>query len=148
MIELKMMRSQEELAQRIQLEMNVDPDGLAIDSLLEWVDYDHRQFVDPKPTKEEFEESIAYERQPIGVQMTLYLSLAETYAKEERGLQSVRSLLHYRSWLWLIGEDELSNEMLPVDLLDPPFSDEYGVKRLQKVRQFLVSKGWVEEDGP
>ncbi len=139
--ELKIVRTQKEILDRIAEHSKFDPLSMALDTLSEWVDYGHRVFAaEANISREQFEEEMAIERQPVAVQMAMYLPLAESNAREERTIPSLRSMLHFRNWLWLVGEDELAESML-MAVEDDPF----GVARLQTVRKFLTDRGLVGE---
>lgn len=58
-----------------------------------------------------------------------YMEFAFGKAHGERGISAGRSLMHYRAWLWLIGEDQFE------DIEDA--ADGYGQNQLRRVCEFL-----------
>lgn len=61
--------------------------------------------------------------------MADYMEFAWEKANDKRGLSAARSMIHYHTWLWLDGNEELSREMLEYNC--------YGKENLIKVCQYL-----------
>ncbi len=59
-----------------------------------------------------------------------YLDFAYGKAEDERGLSAARSLLHFKTWIWLDDED-FYNEVLP---LIENYTD-YGIPALDKISE-------------
>lgn len=107
-----MMRTQEEIVERVRLRKPQDFFGFEITDLISYLDFEHgKQFLkeDSKMTAEEWEKS--RETRPPKEVMSEYMPFAWEKANNYRGLSSARSISHYQAWLWLDGNEELANSI-------------------------------------
>lgn len=102
--------------------------GWANADLLEWLDFDHaKEFLRPEVTAEEWGKRDA--PKPVWNQMVDYMPFAWDKANNCRGLSAGRSMDHYSNWLWLIGEDQLSESLSDYEY--------YGKDNLVRICEFL-----------
>jgi len=70
-----------------------------------------------------------------------YLDFAYEKAKGERGLSAGRSMLHFKTWIWLESK-EFYNEV--IDLIDNYTS--YGIPALDKISEHYEWEAWKEKN--
>lgn len=70
-----------------------------------------------------------------------YLDFAYDKAEGERGLSAGRSMLHFKTWIWLESK-EFYNEI--IDLIDNYTS--YGIPALDKISEHYEWKAWKEKN--
>ena len=107
--ERKMMRSQEEIFHQVISFSHVDDFlGIKKSDLIMYLDY---KFAHPYLKLERTEEEWNNLRKEEGLdpieEMKSYMPFAWDKANHCRGLSAARSLDHYWTWLWLIGEEEI-----------------------------------------
>ncbi len=123
-----MNRTQEQIVERVKTNDRRDPLGFALADLVEWLDFQHAsQFLQPGVTAEIWNDR--EKPQPVREQMIAYMPFAWEKANGCRGISASRSMTHYAAWLWLIGEDELSNSLEHYDC--------YGKDNLVRICEFL-----------
>lgn len=104
-------RTQDEIVERIEKLRHTDPFGFGIMDLVCALDYEHaKPYLTPEAAAEEWIAE-AIDRDSVIARMLDYMPFAWEKANDGRGLSAARSIAHYESWLWLIGEDlgDLSN---------------------------------------
>jgi hypothetical protein len=84
--------------------------GFQRNDMLEHLDFDHaKQFLKDRSTEAEWEKARA-KKTPKEF-MIEYMEFAWDKANEKRGLSAMRSMEHYRAWLWLDGDDVIWPEL-------------------------------------
>lgn len=70
-----------------------------------------------------------------------YLDFAYEKAEGERGLSAGRSMLHFKTWIWLESEEFYSEV---IDLIDNYTS--YGIPALDKISEHYEWEAWKEKN--
>jgi len=133
------MRTQEEITQRIQKVASTDHLGFERASLLEYLDFEHaRDYLREGVTKKQWDDVRPYNN-VVSIYTRIKSRLPEAWERANQGkrLASTSSMSFFRSWLWLMGEEELAEEMLPLIWL--------GKCQLLIVSRF-TNFGWEEVD--
>lgn len=133
-----MIRTQEEIVQRLRTNSTRDPLGWAVNDLMEWLKYEHaREFLQPDVTIDEWAALLA--PKPVREQMIEYMPFAWEKANGCRGISASRTLGHYANWLWLLGEDQLAASLEKYEY--------YGKDHLVKICAFLGLDASQWDDG-
>jgi hypothetical protein len=126
-----MARSQQEIVDRVRAmedgKIETDMFNFEKIDLIEWLTYDNaKQFLKESVTEQDWLDSDP--SKTVAQQIADYLPFALEKTQDHRGLSAMRSICHYRAWLWL---DEKR------DLLDFISDDnnyaEYGVPMLKAI---------------
>lgn len=124
----KTKRTQEEILARIKSHeelKDVFTTHFAIMDLLEFLDYDYaKEYVKESITPKEWAKSVVTD--PIK-KIKDYMPFAWMKAMDERGLSSIRSVVHMTEWLWLAADYKL------FDLLDNGLYGYYGTDALKVI---------------
>ncbi len=130
------MRTQEEILERIK--SADDLFGTQIADLVNYLDWDNRkQFLkDEYVAKVESgeEEKLPTHTNPKQ-EILDYLEFAYGKAHGQRGLSAGRSLLHFKTWIWL-DDEKFYNEILP-------FINDYTEYGLPALDRISAHYGWV-----
>jgi hypothetical protein len=124
------MRSQEEIVKRIN--ESDDLFGTQIGDLVDYLEFENaKQFLNQNfiDKVEKSEEEWVVKKEPKN-EILDYLDFAYSKAEDERGLSAARSMLHFKSWIWL-DDDKFYNEI--IDLIDN-YTD-YGIPALDKISE-------------
>lgn len=122
-------RSSAEVAARVIEARKRDALGFEWHEYLIWVDFEDLAKVAEGSTTTEVEwDEVTSERGPIVEVMREYMAFAWEKANDCRGISAARSMMHYRAWLWLSGEDGFE------DLTE---YDNYGKDHLVRVCEHL-----------
>ncbi len=100
------MRTTEQIIERLKAASKGDIFGFESSILLVRLD-----FTDAKPFLKEDAtglgwEKLSRERQDVLAEMLGYMPFAWDKANNRRGISAWRSLAHYKSWLWLLDDDQ------------------------------------------
>lgn len=110
----KRTRTPEEIFQQMKVFREDTSDLMATEAtdMAAFLDWEHgEQFAKDDVTEEEWEaDRVPATREEITKRMQDYLEFALRKAAGERGLSAMRSLAHYRAWIWLYGDEELFAE--------------------------------------
>ena len=101
------MRTTEEILARVKEVRAGDILGFEVPQLVDFLPFDAaREFLNPDVTADQWPA-----KQPtddaIRAQIADYMPFAIEKATNQRGISASRSIGHMRSWLWLLGDDEL-----------------------------------------
>lgn len=133
-----MNRTQAEIIERLRTNKKRDPFGWATMDLVEWLDFEQaKEFLKPDVTAEQWKEH--YKPKPVRDQMVEYMPFAWEKANDCRGLSAGRTLDHYSNWLWLIGEDKMSESITNYEY--------YGKDNLAELCKFLGLESSQWDDG-
>lgn len=101
-----MLRTEEEILQRARQTAKESCFGFGISDLCVYLPWSlAREFYNPKAEVEWEQRELT--REAVIEQMLEYLDFAFDKALDHRGLSASRSIEHMRSWLWLLGDNEL-----------------------------------------
>lgn len=121
------MKTQEEILQRMEEIKNDDFFGFQRSDLIEYLDFENaKQYLKPEVTEQEWNER---EIKSPKEKMLDYMPFAWNKANNQRGLSAARSIDHYRAWLWLDGNEELSQNIADYD--------DYGRPQLRQICDYL-----------
>lgn len=125
-----MIRNQQEIMDRFNSEESKDLFGTQMTDLLGFMDYEN---VKPHLIKEFIEkvekgEEVWTPKTDAKKEILNYLDFAYEKAENQRGLSAGRSMLHFKTWIWL-DDDKFYNEILP--LIDNYTN--YGIPALDKI---------------
>ena len=130
------MKTQEEIKQKIYEWEKNDFFGFKTTDIIVFLDYENaKEFLKNESKKEEWQQE---KRTPKEI-MIDYMDFAWEKANNHRGLSAARTMEHYQAWLWLDGNEELSNEMEDYEF--------YGKDNLVKVCEYLVLDSSKWDDG-
>ena len=102
------MRTQEEILERIREVKDKDIFGFEWQSLADYLDYENvKPLIKEDVTRDKWKKET---RTPKEV-MIEYMPFAWDKANNKRGLSAGRSIYHYKAWLWLDGNDKLSEDI-------------------------------------
>lgn len=108
------LRTQDEIvAEYKRLEEGGDWLGFKRGDLIEFLDFEHaKPLLKEGVTESEWNEAKSeYTREAILKKMEDYMDFAWEKANNMRGISASRSMNHYETWLWLIGEDDFIHEV-------------------------------------
>lgn len=132
-----MNRTQEQIVERLR-DDRIDPLGWASSDLLEWLDFDHaKEFLKPEVTAQSWADT--EKPKSVREQMIDYMPFAWEKANDCRGLSAGRSISHYQNWLWLLGEDELAEQIRDYEY--------YGKDQLVRICEYLGIDSKQYDDG-
>ena len=125
------MRTQEEIVAKIEEVKKTDFFGAKTGDLIGFLDFEHaKPYLKPDTTPDQWEQS-PLTREAVLKEMEDYMEFAWDKANGFRGLSASRSMDHYSTWIWLLGdEDKLG------DLSDYQY---YGKDNLVKICEHY---GW------
>lgn len=107
--------------------------------LIEYLEYGYaKPFLKDGVTKEEWEKGSDDIKSPKSV-MIDYMPFAWQKANDCRGLSAMRTMQHYQAWLWLDGNDELSETLSDYEY--------YGKDHLVKICEYLGLDHTQWDDG-
>lgn len=133
-----MIRTQEQIVERVRTNRERDFLGMAVGDLVEWLDSEHaKEFLKPEATEESWASSD--KPKPVREQMADYMPFAWEKANNCRGISAGRSMNHYNNWLWLIGEDKFADSLLDYEY--------YGKDNLVRICEFLGLDAKQWDDG-
>lgn len=125
------MRTQEEMVERVKMVMGEFPviaithDDIAIYLTAENLKQFAKKGVDLSGWT-----AVEMDKEKIEKEISSYLPFAWEKAEGKRGLSAMRSIAHFRNWLWLLGDDDL----LAFVENDNNYT-EYGIPMLLKIRE-------------
>lgn len=101
------MRTEKEILQRIQEIRDQDFFGTQIGDLVEFLSFDNaKKFLKDGTEQKDWEdERVKNDRDTILKKMQEYMSFAWGKANNCRGLSAARSMDHFTTWIWLLGDD-------------------------------------------
>ena len=100
------MKTQEEILKRIDEVAKYDTFGWQRNDLVDFLNFENaKPFLKDDITAEKWEE-VKEKRSPKEI-MCDYMGFAWEKANDKRGISACRSLEHYKSWLWLDGDEEI-----------------------------------------
>lgn len=103
------MRTQDEIVARLNGDMGGDWLGTQTEELVHVLDFTHaKQWLKPGVTEEEW--GPVPSEDDVRKSATDYLDFAWGKAWNHRGISAGRSIDHYRSWLWLLFDDDTFNQ--------------------------------------
>lgn len=117
--------------------------GFMREDLIVALEFEHaKEHLKKELTKEEWDaygERLRTDTDVIA-KMRDYMDFAWEKANDKRGLSAGRTMQHYQVWLWLIGQDELSDSLRSYTA--------YGKPHLVRICQFLDldPKKWDDGD--
>lgn len=101
------MRTQKQIIARIEQIKEEDCFGVEQSDLIYYLTFDNaKPFLKPETTEATWNERLEKHRTPLG-EIKEYMAFALDKAENHRGLSAGRSISHFKSWLWLVGDDEL-----------------------------------------
>ena len=105
------MRTHEEIASFAKAFGGKDPFRVAIDVLVTRLPLEYaRPWLKPEVTIADWPSPpLASTREQVLAEMRDYMPFAIEKIRNERGISMMRSGLKFHAWLWLIGDDELSD---------------------------------------
>lgn len=131
------MKTQEAILKRISDIGKEDFFGFETKSLICFLDYEHaKPYLDDGVTEEDWEEA---QHKDAKVVMVDYMDFAWEKAKDCRGISAYRSMEYYSAWLWLDGNDKLSEEVKHYEY--------YGKDNLVKICEYLGLDSKKYDDG-
>ena len=106
-VEASKVRTQEEIVARYEEKKADDWLGVIGGDLLVYCDYEHvKPYLKADATPDDWKPQ-ALTVEAVRQQLIDYLPFAWEKARGERGISASRSIQHFESWLWLLGDDEL-----------------------------------------
>ena len=134
------MRTQEEILARIRAIKNEDWMGTQRNDLINALTFKNaEQFLKDRVTDDEWEPVRTATEKKIKSEAINYMAFAWDKAINCRGISAGRSMDHYTSWLWLLGDNELWR-----DLGD---YTHYGKDNLRKICDYLQIDADQWDDG-
>jgi len=131
------MRTQDEILERVKELRPNDVFNFETDDLISFLDFEHaKEFMKKDATADEWN---GIEEVPPRQKMLEYMEFAWEKANNERGLSAMRTMRHYRAWLWLDGDEEVW------PTLDNYTS--YGKPQLVKICEYLGLDASQWDDG-
>lgn len=122
------MRTQQEIVEKINSLSDYIFDFERQDLLVR-LDYENaKPFLKPETTQEIWDKARS-KILPVREQMIDYMPFAWEKANDKRGISAYRSICHYSAWLWLEGNDSLSEEIGDYEF--------YGKPQLIKICEYL-----------
>ncbi len=109
-------RTPAEVAARFKAREKADHFGFEVDVYLGYMEYaDARPYM-TKEARAEADSGEGWRYEPVLKSkilddMLTYMEHAWDKANNRRGISAARSLQHYQAWLWLIGEDDLAEQI-------------------------------------
>jgi len=101
-------RTQDEIVARIKQQQSGDFLGFEVGELIPYLDFKHaKEFLKPEATEKEWPKIDKTPKE----QMIEYMDFAWGKANDMRGISAGRSIDHYSAWLWLDGNEALSEEI-------------------------------------
>lgn len=107
----------------------IEPFSFYMESIAAFIPFDlMKSKLKSEVTKEQWEKDLKpFTEENIITEMKEYLSYAYEKAENQRGLSAARSMQKYQTWLYAIGDDELSEECEGYHL--------YGLPQLNKIKE-------------
>lgn len=131
------MRTQEEIKNRIKETKDDDIFGFGTTDLIEYLDFEHaKKYLEEGVTEKQWSNR---KLKSPKEQMIQYMEFAWEKANDCRGLSAMRTMYHYRSWLWLDGNEELAEQMEDYEF--------YGKDNLVAVCEYLGIDHTEYDDG-
>jgi len=118
--------------------------GFQMDDLMEYISFEAAAPFIKDDAKADGQLKLKWDMKPateeqLRTTIRNYLGFAWEKANNCRGISAGRSIDHFRAWLWLLGEEELSEEIGNYDL--------YGKPQLVKVSELSgIDFPWREHD--
>ncbi len=113
--------------------------GSRAGDLVEHLEFEQaREFLKPEGTAEEWKAK-PLTREGVEAEMREYLSFAWDKANNCRGLSASRSMDHFSTWLWMIGDPELTSGFDAIEY------EHYGKEKLIYISE-KVGFDWKEVD--
>lgn len=101
------MRTQDEIVARYEAKKGEDFLGVIANDLIPYLDFERaRPYLKDGAQESEWNPWELTE-ESVRTELINYLPFAREKAEGERGISAGRSIQHFASWLWLLGDDEL-----------------------------------------
>lgn len=105
------LRTVAEIVAKLKIVSKEDMLGWGVPDYVIYLDYEHaKEYLKDDVSKSEWKKKI-YSLEEVLKVMREYLPFAYEKANGRRGISANRSMDHFKNWYWLLGEDELSENV-------------------------------------
>lgn len=106
------MKTQAEILNQIKLVERHDIFGFETSTLIDFLEFDNaKSFMKEGVTKEAWDVHVKKaDRESVLACMLEYMPFAWDKANNFRGISAARSICHYKSWLWMLGDHSIDCE--------------------------------------
>lgn len=122
-------RTDEEILERIEEQQKKDAFGFMIPDLISVLPFEKaKPYLKKEATEKDWNPPNPRDRESILETMKDYMPFAWDKANNERGLSAARSLCHFASWIWLIGDEDKFDDLYEYD--------DYGKPHLRAICEY------------